>query len=595
MLRRGLLACGAVSWLVLAGSPTVSHAAQPSVQEIQEAALPPGVLPAWQTQAERGRPRVRPPTAPIPSPPPSPPAPGYRVPAEFEPVAAFLVSRGDWTDGSWTNDIQMLVDMINAGTVASGAGAIVLTDTSVSSYESYLAGLGADMTRVHVVRANAGLDAKWARDFGPISVYDPNLPGRLGFADLHYYDSRASDDAVVAQLASALGVPRYGLEGNDHSPPDPVKLYMEGGNFMTDGQGTCILSNDIASDNAAEGNTQADTLPEVETILRTYLNCQKIIWLTPLPHNSTGHVDMYAKLLTPTDILMIDFPNQSGANGQADAIIEANVEVMQAATNLSGQPFNIHRVVIPSVSSSTWIYRTYTNSTILNHVVLVPTYQSAADDAALQAYRDILGPDYTVTGVDASAIVAMGGAVHCTTMQIASACGDGKAQTMLFESCDGTDLAGQTCLSLGLGDGQLGCTADCEFDTTGCGSGPEPQPEAGVDAEAEAGDAGAEAELDATPGPDAVVEDHAGQDAVNPADARGDEQAAPGDGGEAEASIADGGAPDGSALPSATAADDDGGCSCEAAGASRGGVGMVGFAALLLVACGRRRRAKGGG
>lgn len=47
-------------------------------------------------------------------------------------------------------------------------------------------------------------------------------------------------------------------------------------------------------------------------------------------------------------------------------------------------------------------------------------------------------------------------------------CGNQLAET--GESCDGSDLAGQTCASLSLGSGILGCREDCSgYDTTGCG------------------------------------------------------------------------------------------------------------------------------
>lgn len=47
-------------------------------------------------------------------------------------------------------------------------------------------------------------------------------------------------------------------------------------------------------------------------------------------------------------------------------------------------------------------------------------------------------------------------------------CGDGKIDE--GEVCDGDDLGGETCLSRGLGDGKLACSADCmSIDETGCG------------------------------------------------------------------------------------------------------------------------------
>jgi len=46
-------------------------------------------------------------------------------------------------------------------------------------------------------------------------------------------------------------------------------------------------------------------------------------------------------------------------------------------------------------------------------------------------------------------------------------CGDGVRAGQ--ETCDGTDLAGQSCAGLGLGTGTLSCAADCgSFDTTQC-------------------------------------------------------------------------------------------------------------------------------
>ncbi|MCK9463180.1 MAG: agmatine deiminase family protein, partial [Proteobacteria bacterium] len=321
-----------------------------SVLGQKEAAIRDGALPAWRTAAERS-PAPERPFPEFPGPLPAPPAAGYRVPAEFEPVAAFVVSEGDWSTSS------MLLDMIIQGTQPDGAPAIILTEGSASTSEAYFAGMGVDMSRAVVVEPLNGLDARWARDFGPISVYEGGIDGHLAFADLHYYDSRWRDDDVPNYLATQLGITRYGLEGTDHTPDDDVALFMEGGNFQTDGDGTCILSNDIADDNWDVGNPDADTIGEVEEILADYLGCEQVIWLTPPPNTGTGHVDMYAKLLTPTDILMIDFPAATSGSptDQADDVVEANVAVMGAALNMDGEPFTIHRVTIPSPTTA-WDY-----------------------------------------------------------------------------------------------------------------------------------------------------------------------------------------------------------------------------------------------
>ena len=577
-----LLAAAGVSCVLVASS--YAYAEDPAVLAQKEAALPPGVLPAWQTATEVAPPMPHwtvDPSPPLPIPPPA----GFRVPAEFEPVGAFVVTQGDWSDSGWSSDVDMLIDMLNKGTVAAGAGAIVLTKDSVVSYESYLAGKGVDLSRVHVLRMPNGLNAKWARDFGPLSLYQGAVDGHLAFLDLHYYDTRPNDDAVVGSLAASLGLTRYGLEGDDQSPPDDTKLYLEGGNFQTDGMGTCIISNDVPSDNAKVGNAQADSFPEVEAILHDYLGCEKVIWLEPPPNTSTGHVDMASKLLTPTDILVIDFGSTSGNDAQVDAIMESNVAILQSSTNGYGDPFQVHRVRIPSVGWS-WTYKTYTNATILNHVVMVPTYNAQGFDAeALDVYRGILGPDYTVVGIDSSAIVAMGGAVHCTTMQIASACGDGVAQDLLFEACDGQDLAGASCASLGFAAGTLACTASCALDTTGCTNAPEPAsepvPEAGPDAPLEASDDAPAPQTDAEA--DAIAADAGGGDAGG-GDATHD---APNSEGDAEV---DAGVDATAGRQDLSQGDEDGGCSCRQARSPLADWALPGFGLAALALLFRRRR-----
>ncbi len=460
----------------------------PEVLRAREARLPRGVLPAWETEREK---REHPRSAAIPHAAriderllPPPPDPGYRAPAEFEPVAAYLVSQGDWSEWGMNPSIEMLYDLILKGTAGGGAGAIVLSSDPAEDCEAQLQDQGVDLERVRVLRPPAGLDAKWARDFGPIGIYEDGVDGRLGLVDLHYYDHRFRDDAVVEFLADEIGLSRYGLEGADQSPADSHRLYMEGGNYQSDGRGTCILSNDIPDDN--DGNPDADTFEEVEALLASYLGCEQVIWLTPPPNTGTGHVDMYAKLLTPTDILVIDLPDQSGNNGEADAIIEDDVEVLESATNLSDESFTVHRVTIPSLNGGLWdwVYKTYTNSVMLNDLVLVPTYGESPYDAdAIAVYEEVLGPDYDIVGVPSGSIVAQGGAVHCTTMQIPSACGNGVRDELLFEECDGEDLAGRTCESLGEPIGELACDGECRFDLSGCGGGGDADADADTDAD----------------------------------------------------------------------------------------------------------------
>ena len=80
-------------------------------------------------------------------------------------------------------------------------------------------------------------------------------------------------------------------------------------------------------------------------------------------------------------------------------------------------------------------------------------------------------------GASCESLGYYGGTLECTfectfrtdDCEANGRCGDDTLQAEFGEACDGTDLAEQTCDSLGLGTGTLGCRSDCsDFDTSGC-------------------------------------------------------------------------------------------------------------------------------
>jgi len=55
----------------------------------------------------------------------------------------------------------------------------------------------------------------------------------------------------------------------------------------------------------------------------------------------------------------------------------------------------------------------------------------------------------------------------CRTTCVEASCGDMVSDAL--EQCDGSDLGGQTCVSVGAFDqGELSCTSTCQFDVSGC-------------------------------------------------------------------------------------------------------------------------------
>lgn len=70
--------------------------------------------------------------------------------------------------------------------------------------------------------------------------------------------------------------------------------------------------------------------------------------------------------------------------------------------------------------------------------------------------------EYLTRCSDDTVAAARGGALPAE-------CGDGAIAA--GEQCDGTDLGGDSCASLGFASGTLGCTTACRFDTSACAMG----------------------------------------------------------------------------------------------------------------------------
>ncbi|MBU1238919.1 hypothetical protein KJ865_04345, partial [Myxococcota bacterium] len=98
------------------------------------------------------------------------------------------------------------------------------------------------------------------------------------------------------------------------------------------------------------------------------------------------------------------------------------------------------------------------------------------DDGIIQ---DLYGEEcegVNLNGANCESLGYYGGQLFCggaclfdvTQCEGAGWCGDETLQSSEGEECDGSELGGETCESLGYGSGQLACSEQCGFDISGC-------------------------------------------------------------------------------------------------------------------------------
>lgn len=324
----------------------------------------------------------------------SPPSSTPRTPGEFEELMGVIIT---WA--AYSPELREITRHARTAVTV-----YIITD-NVNGVQNYLLNGGVSLDNIIFVQAP--FNSVWVRDYGPQSTY-LNGTDELAFIDWSYNRPRPADNQIPQFMANYLGLPIYQMAFQS------TLLTATGGNFMTDGHGTGFSSKLILSENPSLTETQIDQIKYEFKGIHTYIK------MNELPYDNISHLDMHMKLLDEETLLVGEFPT-----GISDGpYIEANLEYLLSNYNTCyGRPYNVVRVPMAPSPTGNYppnaYYRTYTNSVILNNVVLVPTYGSYLDSEALAIYEEAM-PGYQIIGINMNNVIPASGAIHCITREIAA-------------------------------------------------------------------------------------------------------------------------------------------------------------------------------
>ncbi len=302
----------------------------------------------------------------------APPPTGTRNPAEYEPMTGVLVR--------WPLEVPYrLLDSLSDHTKLW----MVVSSSQQASCQSGLTSNGINMTNVGYVIAATNYE--WIRDYGPWFVMKPD--GRQGIFDFAYNRPRPQDDSIPIKLGTAWNLPIYSSV-----------LVHTGGNYMSGGHGQSMSTNLVYVENDSSNAW-------VDNQMLQYLGVDNYLTLVDPQASYIDHIDCWAKIISPTKLLVLQVPPSHGDY----ANIEAAASYLSTVPNHYGGNWEIHRVY----SSGT---EGYTNSLIVNNRVYVPTWNTSNDAAALQAYRTAL-PGFSIVGIYYSGWQSTD-ALHCRTMGV---------------------------------------------------------------------------------------------------------------------------------------------------------------------------------
>jgi agmatine deiminase len=327
-----------------------------------------------------------------------------RLAAEWEPQDAVLIcwphEKTAWAP--YLNEAEA-VFMDIAEAVARFEKLIVVVPDK-KCLHTKLAARGVKMENVALYEIES--NDSWARDFGPITIYENGKPVLLDFTFTGWGGKfeAALDNQITAKLHAA------GAFGK--TPLRKVDLILEGGSIESDGAGTLLTTAECLLN--PNRNAQLSR-KQVEEKLAAELGFKKFHWLNNgwlAGDDTDAHIDTLARRCPNNTILYVQCTDPADEHFLTFQALEG--ELKQTGSRLIPLPW-------PKAKFDTAGNRlpaTYANFLIINGAVLVPTYRDPANDACALAAVKKAFPDREIIGIDCSALILQHGSLHCVTMQI---------------------------------------------------------------------------------------------------------------------------------------------------------------------------------
>lgn len=361
-------------------------------------------LPRFMTEAEKellGA-YVPPSVASLSTPRPESRSGSFRAMAEWEELQAVVIT--------WASQQAILAEIVRA---LQKECRVIIVCNNEGSVKNYLTGKNVDWTD-NITFVQGPYNSIWVRDYGPNPVYQNDVDS-LFLVDWIYNRPRPNDDLVSFLVGDVLALP---VMATQEAPED---LVHTGGNFMSDGLGTGFSSQLVLDENGPfnQFGTSNHDEAAINGIMQSFMGIDVYPKMVNLPFDGIHHIDMHMKLLDEETLLVGQYPEGIADGPQ----IEANLQfILSSITTRFGTPFKVIRMPMPPDATGKYPhqgghYRTYTNSLIANHTVIVPTYTPSVDSTALRIYAEAM-PGYQIVGINCNAIIPSSGALHCITKEI---------------------------------------------------------------------------------------------------------------------------------------------------------------------------------
>lgn len=331
-----------------------------------------------------------------------------RLPAEWEEQDGVLLA---WphADTDW-EPLLALVEPVFAEIIAaiSRLEKVLLITPEDDQVKAVLLTAGANLQKITFIHLPT--NDTWARDFGPITVFEGDSPLLLdfGFNGWGLKFPANHDNRINRQLAEA---------GFFRGRYEVMPLVLEGGSIESDGAGTLLVTSECL---LSPNRNPHLSRKEIEATLQNMLGVERFLWLNHgylAGDDTDSHIDTLARLCPNDTILFVACDDPADEHFAALAAMKRQLEGFRTAAD---QPYRLLSLPFPAACHDPEGERlpaTYANFLVINSAVLVPTYNDRSDGAALAAVKTAF-PDREIIAIDCRSITLQHGSLHCLTMQL---------------------------------------------------------------------------------------------------------------------------------------------------------------------------------
>lgn len=259
-------------------------------------------------------------------------------------------------------------------------------------------------------------DDTWARDHGPITVYQNGCAKLLDFS-FNAWGGKFSfdqDNLINSRLREASAFQEYQFE--------TVDMVMEGGALESNGQGVLLTTSECLLNPTRNPHLSKQ---DIEQKLKQTLGIHQILWLDNgylAGDDTDSHIDTLARFCAEDLICYVKCEDK---NDEHYSALKRMEDQFHGFRQPNGQPYRLEALPMtdPIFDEGERLPATYANFLIVNGAVLAPVYGVEQDLEALITLQRCF-PEREIVPINCLPLIKQHGSLHCITMQIPSLTSD---------------------------------------------------------------------------------------------------------------------------------------------------------------------------